>query len=418
MSTIALIVESSSGGTGRHVADLARQLLRRGHSVHLLYGVARSDARFRSAVEALIRNPGFEARAFDIRHGISVFDCSAIVNIIHYLRSEGPFDVVHAHSTKAGLLGRIAAWIVGVRVVYTPHCVMSMNPSFSHATRKAAAMLERMLAHVSSRIIAVSSAERIHMLQCGLTSRSIQLIPNGVGLPDSTRRVEDRRRVREHFGLAEHEICIGFVGRLVREKNLELLLTSFNRLLKSSRYVRLVIVGDGPLREQLEKFARTCGIESRVTWCGYVDAKPLFSGFDLFALPSAIESWPYVIMEAMAAGLPVVATDVGGIPELIRSGDTGYVVPNGDATLFAEALVRLTADSALRQSMGANALRTIRQFSIESMATQIEQVYFGQSSGCDSLSELRTQEIAFDPSVSANDICASHTQAFLRDVRV
>jgi len=146
-----------------------------------------------------------------------------------------------------------------------------------------------------------------------------------------------------------------------------MLLEAFAQVAHNHPQARLVIVGDGPLRTELEARVNALGLADRVFLPGFIDGRWAMRGFDIFALPSEYEGFPYVLLEAMAEGLPIVATCVGGADQAIVDGENGFVVPVGDVIAFAGALDRLLSDEALRLSMGAQSRLRVKEFSVEKM---------------------------------------------------
>src|SRR5262249_6196332 len=154
------------------------------------------------------------------------------------------------------------------------------------------------------------------------------------------------------------------LGRLAPQKNPQLLLSAFALAAGSTPWLRLLFVGEGPLRPELERLASSLDVSDRIVWCGWVDAAEALPAFDIFALPSCWESLSYAVLEAMASGLPVVATDAGGTMELIKDREAGYVVPAEDIGGFADALSELGRNAELRAVMGASAAAASSQFDV------------------------------------------------------
>jgi glycosyltransferase involved in cell wall biosynthesis len=375
MARIALIVEASGGGTGTHVADLTHHLLKRGHSVHLLYSSARSDSRFRSALDSMQHMEGFHAQPFRIRHNLHPADISTVFSLAAYLTKHKPFDAVHCHSTKAGLVGRLAARLCRTPAFYTAHGIITGDPSISPRIRRMAAVLERTLARISDTVIAVSDVERQHMIDIGLSSECVKLIPNGVDIAGYLPCPALRAEIRSHFRLRPTDPCVGFIGRFVAQKRPDVLLAAFAQVHRALPGAKLMLVGNGPLQEDMIRLATKLDIDGSVFWCGDKNAGDVLPAFDILALSSCWESCPYVVLEAMAAGLPVVATDVGGLRMLVRSGWNGILVPPGDSELLGASLLKLCRDARLRSEMGMHSLQSVQDFSLDLMIERIEELY-------------------------------------------
>jgi glycosyltransferase involved in cell wall biosynthesis len=370
---IAGLVEATSSGVGRHVVDLTSGLLERGHEVHLVYSEARSDEVFCRDLGSLAQYPSFRARRIMMRHGLHARDLLAARSLRHYVRSHGPFDLVHCHSTKAGLVGRVGLAGVQVHRLYTPNLLMSMGTARGKTVRAFGGLLELGLSKLCDGIIAVSREEYQHAIGLGIDPAKLCLIPNGVAHEAAPAR--PRAELRRQWGLRDGEVCIGFVGRLVPQKSPETMLRAFAELCATSATSRLVMIGDGPLAGACRRLAAKLGIEAKVVWLGERDAKTLMHAFDMLALTSDSEGHPLVILEAMARGLPVVATRVGGIADTVRSGVNGFVVPVGDTTAVAGSLRALVNDPALRENMGRASRALSREFSVDRMVDRTLELY-------------------------------------------
>ena len=307
------LVESAAAGVGRHVMDLTDGLIARGHQVHLLYSNERSDGTFAQDVRGLERHSGFRAFQVSMRQWPSSSDVTAVLALRQHLRRHGPFDLLHCHSTKAGLIGRAGLAARSVKRVYTPHMFFTMQPRRARLTKWAVAMLEASLSRLCDRVIAVSQEEYLHALELGIPARMISLIPNGVSLEQPRLSPSDRNAIRRRWGLRDADVCIGFVGRLASQKSPQTLLRSFATLLQPTVVpVRLVMIGDGPLGSSLRRLAAELRIDEQITWLGACDARPLMGAFDVLALTSVSEGHPLVVLEAMARGLPIIAIASAG----------------------------------------------------------------------------------------------------------
>lgn len=367
---ILVIIEACLAGVGRHVIDLCRGLVKQGHDVHLLYSSSRIDALFQRGL-AELQNLNVHLAPLPMKRNPHPSDIVSALKIRRYLRANGPFDVVHGHSSKGGALARLAGvGMPGIRI-YTPHALFTMNPELKAMPRWIYGAIERFLDRLSDGIILVSDDEYRHAVEVGLSKEKLFVIPNGIDL--SIER--ESRPPKRAFNLSQSDLCIGCVARFGPQKALEHLLEAFALLAPKFATARLVMVGDGPLEADLHARAQRLGIHERVIWPGPVDGPQAMQAFDIFALPSRYESFPYVLLEAMAAGLPVVMTQVGGAGTLILDEVNGRVVPVGRPDLLATALQALLAESELRHKMGEESLRRVRQFSLEVMLQKTLDIY-------------------------------------------
>ncbi len=357
---ILLFTEASSAGVGRHVVDLAEGLIAANHECHVLYGTERMDDRFalrvaRLPLTALLR----------VQKTPGLSDLPILLRLRQYIQQHGPFDILHAHSTKAGLLLRIAALGCKGAVFYTPHAPLTMNPRLPSLVRCLLALLELALATVTSRLIAVSREEADHLKKFLVPGSKISVIPNGI--EEAAIPVPKSQR-------SSAPVCIGFLGRLSSQKNVLMLLEAFALAFKPHDKVCLAIGGTGPELQALQARAESLGIASRVNWLGNCTATAL-NHFDIFALPSAYEGMPYVMLEALSAGLPLVATSVGGVRSVISDGVEGFVVAPGATLQFAEALRKLALNQQLRQDMGHRAAAKAAGFTLNRMIAETASVY-------------------------------------------
>lgn len=303
-----------------------------------------------------------------VRHLSPVRDCVALWHLYRHIH-QGAFDLVHTHTSKAGVLGRVAARLAGVpRVVHTPH-----GHVFAGYAGKALTilfiLLERWAAIFTDQII-------------GLTDREIQdHLERKIGKPEQYRSIPsgieiERFRQRDQEKDAGQECIIGSVGRLEPVKGHVYLLEAFAILAPHFPRLRLVLVGDGPLRAELQDLAGRLRIAERVCFPGWrEDVSTLLQTFDLFAFPSLNEGMGRALVEAMAAGLPIVACRSGGIPEVLAEGQAGLLVEAGHAPALARGIERLLRDPELCRRMGQAAQARAQRYSREGMLEQIETLY-------------------------------------------
>ena len=369
--TILLVIETGGGGSGRHIIDLIKILSERGHHIHLLYSTKRADPWFSGALKTLATLKNVEIQEVPMRQAPHLDDFLAIQQIRSYIKQHGPFDVIHGHSSKGGALARIAALGCPGVSLYTPHAFRTMDIALTPLPKLFYSSIERLLGFIGDGVILVSSEEKTHALQqCKLQSDKLFIVENGL----SPTPLQDRHTLRDSWGVTD-EICIGFVGRLVPQKNPQLLIEGFARANSKTTHAKLVILGDGPLKPELQALAHTLGVEQRIIWLTGDNGSTLMSGFDIFALSSLYEAFPYVLLEATAAGLPIISTPVGGADALVQDGINGIQVTHKQASELAQAIDTLILSSDLRQSMGEQSKQISDNHSIEKMADRTERVY-------------------------------------------
>jgi glycosyltransferase involved in cell wall biosynthesis len=202
-------------------------------------------------------------------------------------------------------------------------------------------------------------------VRIGLRRSRVVVVPNGVG----DDPLVPRARARHELALPDSAIVVGFIGRLVEQKAPEMLLRAFACAVEGNPRLRLAMVGSGPLMQPLCELAVELKIAHKVLWLGERDARTVIRAFDIFAISSRKEGLPYVVLEAMAAGLPVVATAASGVELLVQPGVNGVVVPTDDAQTFSDALTALVANPEWRASCGLASRRLVSRFSIDAMVT-------------------------------------------------
>jgi glycosyltransferase involved in cell wall biosynthesis len=284
------------------------------------------------------------------------------VSLVRLVRLVRRADVVHVHSAKAGFLGRLAAALTGRRRA----CLFTPNGwSFWAADgleRRVYLGLERLAARWCRTIVAVSEHERRAGLEAGIGDESAYaVIPNGIDL--------------DRYAGAPEPVPgrVVMIGRLAPQKRPELAVEALAQVPDAE----LQLVGDGPLRAEVEAHARRLGVEARVHVLGHRDDIPALLGrASCLLLPSDYEGWPFVVMEAMAAGVPVIASSVGGIPELVEHGRTGLLVDPGRVEPVAAALGELLGDPERARAMGDEGRRVARErLSREAMTARVVHLY-------------------------------------------
>lgn len=357
-----LVLSLSPGGTERLVIEICRHLAGRiDSSVCCLDepgAWAAELAPLDIPVISLSRRPGFHP-------GLAV----ELARVIKARQIE----VVHCHHYSPFVYGLLATMLhPRVRLVFTEHGRLA-----DAGTSRKRQIVNPMLAWWPARLCAVSADLRRHMISEGFPGRRLEVVYNGIAAGQRPRPAE-RQAAREALGLAPGALVVGSVGRLDPVKNLPALLRAHARVLAEHPEARLVIVGDGPDRDALHAEARALDIAETVVFTGYrADVRSVMPAFDVYANSSRYEGVSLTILEAMAAGLPVVATDVGGNPEVVCDHETGRLVP-GHARALAGALIELANHPKRRQAMGdAGRWRVKRHFSLERMAEQYATFYLG-----------------------------------------
>ena len=305
-----------------------------------------------------------------------VADARALAGMVALCRA-GRFDIVHTHSTKAGVLGRLAARICRIpAVIHTIHAV-PFDEFQRPAIRLAALWAERLAARWCDRLIAIGDTLGDDFARAGVCPREkIVTIRSGIDFSRFEGSV-DRAAVRRRLGIAPNEAVVGAVGHMREAKGYPHLLEAVHRLRRQFTDLRLIIVGDGPVWEQVKARARGLGLDGCCLFLGRREDVPdLLRAMDVYAQASLWEGIPRAIQEALYVGLPVVATDVNGTSEIVEHGVTGLLVPPRDAAALAQAIGDLLADRAAASRLGAQGRRKMSgEFSIERTLQRTEELY-------------------------------------------
>ena len=339
------VVEAASTGVARHILDLSEGALRAGHTPVVVYSPLREDNLFRAG---RMRLTEVDFHAVSMQRAPGPWDVPAVLQVRRLVAQTGPYDVIHGHSSKGGMLARLAGIGTDSAVVYTPHAISTQDPMIGRAKRLLFGAGEKTLAWLTDRIIAVSSAECEHIVDLGIPRAKLVVIPNGVAPAAGPKR----REARAALGLAEDVLAIGFVGRLSRQKAIDVLIAAFAPVARSNAKARLLVIGEGEEGAAARQQAERLGCAPQVVWLGAVDALPRYPAFDLFAQPSRYEGFSYAVLEAASHGVAVLTTDVGGSREAITDGVSGVIVPPDAPEAFAAALSALALDPQRLAAMG------------------------------------------------------------------
>jgi len=377
---VHVIARLNVGGAALHVLQLAAEQRRRGHHVLVVAGTL---APGEESMEYLVEELDVPLRRLPAlqRELSPPGDARAVRELIAIIRAERP-DVLHTHTAKAGGTGRVAALLTrGARpdvVVHTYHGHV-LRGYFGRGKETFYRTLERVLAHATDRLIAVSEEVCDDLVSLGVAPRSkFVVIPYGFDLSARTNGTEaDRARIRADLGADETTFVVGWVGRLTAIKRPLDLVRVLAALVAEGTDARLCIVGDGPEREAVEALAASLGVADRLHVAGYRERLgEWYAAFDAFCLTSANEGTPVAAIEALAAGRPVVATRVGGTPAVVEEGLSGYLADEGDVATLAARLAGLAADPAVRARMGADgAARMHELYGEERMVDDIDALY-------------------------------------------
>lgn len=306
-------------------------------------------------------------------------DLAALLALVRLFWRLRP-TIVHTHSSKAGILGRWAAWFARVPVILHTIHGYGITPAQPAWVRRVLILLERVTGWVTTHWIAVAQADRMTGIQWGLfDEHHVSVVRPGIDPRpfQSALPPADRDRVRAEFGASPDEWLVGTIACLKPQKAPEDFLTVAKRVCEAFPRARFVLIGDGELRPSIEALVEQYGLKNRVHLAGWRrDIPTAMKTFDVFLLTSRWEGLPRVLLEARAAGIPVVATKVGGVEEVIVEGRHGWLSGAGDISTLSEGVARTLRERAVHSAGGVGFSDTLpKEFHLEEMVKQYESLY-------------------------------------------
>lgn len=368
------VIEATIGGTRRHVVDVCRGLVARGVKTTLVCAALREPA-FRRDMQELARQ-GVDVRELPMVRSIRPMTDARHVFAMRALLRELRPDVVHTHSSKAGVLGRSASIVTGIGArVHTPHTFAFLfGAMFGGASRSLFRAVEKELARKTDRFIAVSHDEARTFEQAGFIAHDrIRVVANGI---DVQRWSTARPLARSELGVPDGAPCAAVVGLLNVAKGQDLAIRALAE--RGLERLHLLVVGGGELADEHRALAAQLGVGERVHMLGWRDDVPaLLRTVDLLVLPSRWEGMPYIVLEGMAAGLPVVATRVDGARGVLEAARCGVLCDVESVASLADGLREILAlDAASRLRMGELGRGAVADhYTLEGMVSGLLAVY-------------------------------------------
>ena len=377
---LRVIARLNMGGPALHVAYLSAGLKERGYDTTLVAGsLALGEESMSGVAERLgvpiVTVPELHREISPLRDLRSVYH---VAELIRELRPQ----ILHTHTAKAGAIGRMAAMLAGSAVppivVHTFHGHV-LRGYFGPLRSGFFRLLERSLAKRTTSLIAVSPEVRDDLVSLGIAPVEkfavVRLgieLDSRVGSPDG-----NGQETRRLLGIPPDRFVVGWIGRMTGVKRTDDVLMAVKRLRDQGVDAVLCMVGDGPDRDTVEHRAHELGIVRDSFFLGYQDdVAPFYAAFDALILPSANEGTPVSAIESLAGGRPVVATRVGGVPDVVRDGVDGFLVEPGDVDAMADRLAALAADTDLRRRMGDAGRSDVHQrYSVERLLDDIDALY-------------------------------------------
>ena len=359
---LQIITGIDVSGAENHLLSLVRGLDKSRYDIAVAY--LKGNGELKGEFEKIGISPIYIGMRFN-------YDITALWKLYSLIR-KNRYDIVHTHLFHADIYGVLAAFLAK-----TPVIVSSEHNEGRFLKKKLYSFLHRWTSLRCHKLIAISEQVKKYMITTGIRdANKIEVVYYGL---DWTRydSLGDLSYIGKEFNIDQEENLIGTVARLTEQKGLNYLLEAFARVLETEPKCKLIIVGRGGLEKQLKDLSRKLGIEDKVIFTGFrKDIPEIMSSIDIFVLPSLWEGLGLVLLEAMAAKKPIVATNVSAIPEIVLDGKTGILVPPSNAEALADGILRLVKQRNLAKTMGETGRERLEvHFGIEKMVKRVERIY-------------------------------------------
>ncbi len=304
-------------------------------------------------------------------------DLMAFINIYRLIKRIRP-HIVHTHTSKAGVLGRLTAFLAGVPIIiHTPHGHV-FHSYYGATMTNIFVFTEKILSFMTDKIAALTNRERDEHLKEGIASiKKYVIIHSGVMLDRLMNMRVDIKAGKRKYGIPQDCNVVGVIGRLVPIKGHKYLVSAAKRIVREFHNTVFVFVGDGYLNASLERQAESIGVRKNIVFTGWrKDATEILYLFDILVLPSLNEGMGKVLVEGMALGKPIVASSVGGIIDLVKNGENGILVPPRDSEALGNAILQLIKNKNLAEELGKNGkARVYPEFDASVMVKETEDLY-------------------------------------------
>jgi glycosyltransferase involved in cell wall biosynthesis len=370
---IGIVVEAAAAGVGKHVLELVQHIDRARFKIFLYCSLDRPDAMIEEyqALEKI----GVTIRRMKLRRRPAPLEDLLATRKLARMCMDDGVRLLHGQSSKGGLIARLAGRKVGVPVVYTANGFsFFMKSPLTPIYRLA----ERWLAAYTTRFLCVSPSEMQAAIAAGLPANKMTMIPNGIAVDHwPLLTIEEREAARRSLHLDTDALVIGSIGRLTTAKAYDVLIDAVVKLRDRLPALRLIIWGDGELREELAAQIERLGAHDRVRLAGYTsNPRSAYAAMDIFALPSLWEGAPYVLMEAMACGLPVVVSAATGNRDIVQNGISGLVSPIGSREVLAGHIEQFATQPQNRHRIAeAGRRRVVETYDLRMMVDRTQSLY-------------------------------------------
>ena len=380
IKVLRVIARLNVGGPALHVAYLSAGLADRGYDTTLVAGKVGAGEE---SMAFVAEQRGVRIETLDDLHReiAPLRDLRTILRLARLIRSERP-TILHTHTAKAGAVGRIAALLAGDArppvIVHTFHGHV-LRGYFNPALTAAFRLLEQLLARVATKLVAVSPEVRDDLVALGVApAAKFAVVRLGIELDERVDYDEEgRKATRRLLGIPPDAFVVGWIGRMTAVKRTDDIARTLQALVERGVDGYLCLVGDGPDRTRLERRMHELGVAKRCLFVGYQEnVARFYDAMDVLLLTSVNEGTPVSVIEALAAGRPVVATRVGGVSDVVRDGVDGFLAEVADVESLAARLAELAGDPELRTRMGnAGRAHVVDRYAVERLVDDIDRLY-------------------------------------------
>ena len=370
-----IITKGNFGGAQRYVYDLAVNLSKTQYEITVILGTS-------GILETKLNNTGIRTLQINsLKRNINpLSDLASFFSLIKLFHQEKP-DIIHLNSSKVGGIGSLAGRITGIpKIIFTGHG-WAFNEKRNSLTKALILFSHWLTIILSHQVIAVSKKTKINIYHLPLVRKKITVVYNGINnffLLDKKEGQEKLISMIPSYDLTSvKKIWLGSIAELHQNKGLDIALDALSTLIKTHPQLIYLIIGEGEERIKLAKLIKKLNLTNNVFLIGFIpEARQYLSAFDIFLLPSRTEALPYAILEAGLANLPVIASQVGGVSEIIENGQNGQLVPKENSTEITKAIKLIIASQKRQQRLGDNLKQSVKKkFSLTKMIKETEKVY-------------------------------------------
>ena len=371
---IVIIVEAMLGGVRQHVCDIVENLEQEKYEIYIIYSDLRADGTFYKK-QAKLEKYAKLIRCNEMQRSLGKKDYEVYKKIVRIINKINP-DIVHCHSSKAGVVGRMAAKKCGIPlIIYTPHAYAFQTPDISWTKRMLYVYAEKLLSRYATTVtINVSKGEMKAAQDYHIDAPDkFTLIYNGICQID----LKEKKLLKQSLGLDEYIYYIGVTARCTGQKEPFTFLEIARKIIQEVPNIDFIYIGDGEMRDVMKRWIVKNGLQQKIHMPGFrTDAPEIVGALDLYLSTASYEGLPYSILEAMRAGVPVLATDIVGNNELVFEGVNGKLFPVGDVNRACELIMEQYKKCNISEEDVRDTFQ--KKFSLNVMMEQLDKVYAGQ----------------------------------------